>query len=236
MKLSIVQEELMETKNIGSFIQQIRKEKKLTQKQLADLINVSDKTISKWENGNSLPDTSILLLLCDALGISINELLSCQLISPEDYSKKAEENIMFLIEENQNARRRKCWFIILGLVLIVLALVLIAFTLAGFSFPINNYFDLPSMLFLVMIEAGLVFISGVRTREKVLRLISKTILPVGACVSLVAGIIVLGYLVSWENIEIIGPNMAVSFLSFLYALIVKIVVETRLVVLHKEKA
>ena len=79
----------MMTNDIGKFIQEIRKEKGLTQKELAELIGVSDKTISKWENGNSSPDTSMLMSLSEALEITVNELFSADKISPENYSIKA---------------------------------------------------------------------------------------------------------------------------------------------------
>ena len=95
----------MKVNSIGEFIQILRKEKGLTQKELAEIIGLSDKTISKWENGNSLPDTSMLLPLCKALDVSVNELLSCERIPPEDYSMKAEENIMALLQENQNNKK-----------------------------------------------------------------------------------------------------------------------------------
>ena len=88
----------MMTNDIGKFIQEIRKEKGLTQKELAELIGVSDKTISKWENGNSSPDTSMLMSLSEALEITVNELLSAEKISPENYSMKAEETIMTLMK------------------------------------------------------------------------------------------------------------------------------------------
>lgn len=66
----------MSQNKIGEFIQQSRKAKGLTQKDLGDRIGVSDKTISKWENGNSVPDTSILNELCASLDINVNELFS----------------------------------------------------------------------------------------------------------------------------------------------------------------
>ena len=75
----------MNNNAIGQFIQSTRKEKGLTQKQLAEQINVSDKTISKWENGFSTPDTTILLDLCNVLDISVNELVSGKKISPDEY-------------------------------------------------------------------------------------------------------------------------------------------------------
>ena len=66
----------MSQNNIGEFIQQSRKARGFTQKDLGDRIGVSDKTISKWENGNSIPDTSILNELCATLDINVNELLN----------------------------------------------------------------------------------------------------------------------------------------------------------------
>ena len=73
----------MSQNNIGEFIQQSRKARGFTQKDLGDRIGVSDKTISKWENGNSIPDTSILNELCATLDINVNELLSGEKLTPE---------------------------------------------------------------------------------------------------------------------------------------------------------
>ena len=81
-----MEEVFMSDNKIGSFIQLSRKEKGLTQKDLAEQIGVSDKTISKWENGNSVPDTAILNSLCEALDISVNELLSGEKLPVENYS------------------------------------------------------------------------------------------------------------------------------------------------------
>ena len=92
----------MSDNKIGSFIQLSRKEKGLTQKDLAEQIGVSDKTISKWENGNSVPDTAILNSLCEALDISVNELLSGEKLPVENYSMKAEENMMNLLKQNED--------------------------------------------------------------------------------------------------------------------------------------
>ena len=66
----------MDQIKIGKFIAEMRKEQNMTQKQLAELLNISDKTISKWECGKGMPDNSILLELCEALHINVNELLS----------------------------------------------------------------------------------------------------------------------------------------------------------------
>ena len=66
----------MDQIKIGRFIAKMRKEKPYTQRQLADMLGISDKTVSKWETGNGLPDVSLMMPLCDLLQISVNELLS----------------------------------------------------------------------------------------------------------------------------------------------------------------
>lgn len=93
----------------GKFIAEERKNKKLTQRQLADTLNISDKTISKWETGNGFPEISLLQPLCQALDISVNELLSGERLSEDEYKKKAEENMMDIMKEkteNKKSMRR----------------------------------------------------------------------------------------------------------------------------------
>ena len=88
----------MDQIKIGKFIAEERKEKKYTQRELADKLSISDKTISKWERGNGFPEVSLLLPLCNELDITVNELLSGERLQEMDYKKKAEENMMNLIE------------------------------------------------------------------------------------------------------------------------------------------
>ncbi len=86
---------------IGKFIAASRKAQGLTQRQLADKLGISDKTVSKWERGKGLPEVSLMLPLCASLDITVNDLLSGERVSSTDYQKKAEENMMDLIEENK---------------------------------------------------------------------------------------------------------------------------------------
>lgn len=81
---------------IGNFIAECRKEKGLTQQNLASKLFVSEKTVSKWECGKGFPDTSIMLDLCEILQISANELLSGRRLEKENYKKMAEENLLKL--------------------------------------------------------------------------------------------------------------------------------------------
>ena len=78
----------MAQENIGAFIQKMRRENEMTQKELADILHISDKTISKWETGKGMPDVSYMGDLCGALHISINELLSGEKLPPEEYPKR----------------------------------------------------------------------------------------------------------------------------------------------------
>ena len=80
----------MDQIKIGKFIAKTRKEKDMTQKQLADALLISDKTVSKWECGKGLPEVSLMLPLCEVLDISVNDLLTGERVSDLDYKKKAE--------------------------------------------------------------------------------------------------------------------------------------------------
>lgn len=73
---------------IGRFIAVSRKARNLTQRQLADKLGISDKTVSKWECGKGLPEVSLMLPLCASLGITVNDLLSGERVSGTNYQKK----------------------------------------------------------------------------------------------------------------------------------------------------
>ena len=96
----------MDQNKTGKFIAGERKRKALTQKQLAEMLGISDKTISKWERGGGFPEVSLLLPLCRELDITVNELLAGERVAEEDYKKKAEENMMNLVKEAQESRKK----------------------------------------------------------------------------------------------------------------------------------
>ena len=89
----------MDQIKIGRFIAACRKRANLTQLQLADKLGITDKAISKWERGITMPDTSIMLELCDILGISVNELLSGEKINMENSSQKNEQLLLDMAKE-----------------------------------------------------------------------------------------------------------------------------------------
>ena len=84
----------MDQEKIGKFISSCRKEADLTQAALADKLGITDRAVSKWETGKSLPDASIMIELCNILGITVNELLTGEHITMDDYKAKAEENLL----------------------------------------------------------------------------------------------------------------------------------------------
>lgn len=118
----------MDQMQIGRFIAQRRHLQQMTQRQLAEALGVSDKTVSKWECGKGLPEVSLMLPLCDALDITVNDLLSGTQVSQVDYQRKAEENMINLIQENQQNRERMALSVICGVITViaVCALIVIA--------------------------------------------------------------------------------------------------------------
>ena len=96
----------MDQMKIGKFISSLRREMNLTQRELAEKLSVSDKTVSKWECGNGLPEVSLMLPLCKVLGITVNELLSGERLESSDYKARAEENMTaLLLERTENKRK-----------------------------------------------------------------------------------------------------------------------------------
>lgn len=96
----------MDQIKIGKFISQCRKNKNLTQAQLAEKLNMTNRAISKWETGNGMPDSSIMLQLCNELDITVNELLSGEVLNMKNYDEKAEKNLLEMAkkEEEQNKK------------------------------------------------------------------------------------------------------------------------------------
>ena len=91
----------MDLSKIGSFIAECRKNKKITQEQLADKLCITNRAVSKWERGLSLPDASIMLELCAILDISVNELLNGEKIDMKDYKEKNETLLLELAKQEE---------------------------------------------------------------------------------------------------------------------------------------
>lgn len=118
---------------IGKFISECRREKNFTQENLAELLGVSNRTISKWENGKCMPDYSILPILCEKLDITINEFFSGERLEEKQYQKKLEENIIL----NMDALKKKLWKIIkmisFGIICFIVLFFIIIFVFLNIS-------------------------------------------------------------------------------------------------------
>lgn len=121
----------MDLKQTGQFIKELRKEKGLTQSQLAEKLMVSEKTISKWECGNGFPDTTLMLPLCSELGITANELLSAKKLDEKEYKAEAENNLVMLQAAKERSDKLSLateWIVgILSLLMILVPCFIAAF-------------------------------------------------------------------------------------------------------------
>ena len=91
----------MDQVKIGRFIAECRKKQSLTQMQLAEKLNITDRAVSKWENGKAMPDSSIMLELCDVLRISVNDLLCGEVVTMENYNKELENNLVEMVKQKE---------------------------------------------------------------------------------------------------------------------------------------
>ncbi len=144
----------MNQTKIGKFIAECRKQKNLTQMQLAEKLNITDKAISKWERGLSLPDSSIMLELCGILGITVNDLLSGEVISMDHYNKKLEKNLLEVIRQKEKADKQ-----LLSLEIFVGYMISIIFILLVF---VASFIQMASWLRITLIGIGLIlFATGI---------------------------------------------------------------------------
>ncbi len=119
----------MNQEKIGMFIAKCRKDKNLTQEQLAEKLGVSNKSISRWENGKTMPDYSILSDLCNILDFDVNEFLSCEKIKKEEIQVHTIENLDSILKEYYKMKKQKNIFKITAIILGGLLITFILFTL-----------------------------------------------------------------------------------------------------------
>ena len=144
----------MDAKKTGAFIAQLRKEKNMTQQELGEKLFVTNKTISRWENGNYMPDIETLQALSQEFNISINELLSGERLNESTYIDKAEENLKGILRTEIFSLEEKCLFFkqkwkrehelsrILSLV------ILLAIAILGIVYS-NMYLFVPAVLAII---------------------------------------------------------------------------------------
>lgn len=143
----------MDQIKIGKFINQCRKEKKLTQTELAEKLNITDRAISKWENGICLPDSGTMLALCEILNITINDLFSGEKVDMNDYYKKAEQNLLAMqkLKEEADKRLLRTETIILFLTIIIYITFVMIITFYDLSEKISTLILIPLTIFVFMI-------------------------------------------------------------------------------------
>lgn len=231
----------MDQIKIGKFIAEMRKEQNLTQIDLAEQLGISNKTISKWECGNGMPDYAVMESLCDILKINVNELLSGERLPSKDYNKKAEENMMSLIQESSE---KKIWprfesiTAILG-IMALFAIVLLMIMVSGGVAAIGNFIDIPSVVgvllpsFIVLIISDLwkdfwkAFRLGWGKQSMVDELqVKKSLLAVKTemwtlvlCGLIMSGVGLVEFLRRLSDPEMIGRLVAVAILSTFYGLL-----------------
>ena len=141
----------MDQIKVGRFIRELRIERGLKQREVADQLGVADKTVSKWECGNGLPEVTLMMPLCTILGISVNELLSGERLEGESYRDRAEENIVNIMKEYQVARKKHA----------LSNVVAIFGVFSGFAHIFTGAFiDMDSRLRVILILIGFVTMLG----------------------------------------------------------------------------
>lgn len=143
----------MDQIKIGKFINQCRKEKKLTQTELAEKLNITDRAISKWENGICLPDSWTMLALCEILNITINDLFSGEKVDMNDYYKKAEQNLLAMqkLKEEADKRLLRTETIITSLTLFIYITLVMIVIFNDLSEKLSALILIPLTIFVFMI-------------------------------------------------------------------------------------
>lgn len=138
----------MDLVKIGRFIAGCRKAQGLTQAQLAEMLGITDRAVSKWENGRSLPDSSIMLELCRILQISVNDLLCGEVVTVEQRNEQAEKNLLEMVRQKEESDRHlltaEIYIAVLG------TLIFLALVFAAAFAPLENW------LRAVLIVTGLI--------------------------------------------------------------------------------
>ena len=134
----------MDQVKIGKFIAGCRKQNNLTQMQLAEKLGITDRAVSKWERGKSLPDAAIMLDLCALLNITVNDLLSGEVISMDNQNKRTEELLLEMAKQKEESDKRLLFGEILVGVLCII--VMLALTVIASVCPMEEWLRITLIL------------------------------------------------------------------------------------------
>lgn len=247
----------MNQEKIGKFIALMRKEQNLTQRQLAEMLGITDKSVSKWETGRSMPDNALLLELCSILKISVNELLSGERLTQEEYDGYAEKNILYLMEKQEKQKKTNKWTALGVVILLVVLLSVIILSVGVYNIP--WFFDLQSLLLIVGISICVLLITGMfkdfvygfricyssnkkedREDKKdilraytAIRLVMITAILAGIFVAIISIVALLGKL---SDVMFWGERLIIVLMSILYSVVLNLLLlptSTKLYIMMK---
>ena len=186
----------MNQEKIGKFICKCRKNKNMTQQDLAEKLGVSDRTIGNWENGRNMPDLALFKPLCDELDITLNDLMSGEVVSKKEYQEKLEENIVNTINFTNKKIKDKNNFI--GLMLIIFGIFITISAMA--IFPSESSWGA-----IYSVIGAMASLIGVSKFTKKLSYIKRIICNFGYFIIFIAMLFVIDY------IGVININQAPRF-------------------------
>ena len=140
----------MDLNKIGKFIAECRKDKNFTQEQLAEKLYITDRAVSKWERGLSLPDADKMLELCDILDINVNELLNGEKIMKEDYNKKTEELLVELTKKGEEKDKKlfiNMWILVITNFIFYFGILLLGAITLGEGVPFGIITVISTIIF-----------------------------------------------------------------------------------------
>lgn len=227
----------------GRFMAEMRRQQNLTQRELAEKVGVSDKTVSKWETGRSMPDNAIMLDVCLILNISVNELLSGEKFPEENYIHKAEENMVELVKESEYHKQKGRWTIfgtIFSFLMLVVMCIFVILSTAGVK-ALTWFIDMPSVLIPLGITMFVLIASEsiwdfkqvflivygkkehseeqIKASWKAMKTVLFTIPLAGVFTFIVGVVAIIQHL---SDVTILGPNLAVAILSLFYCCVIEI--------------
>lgn len=138
----------MDQIKIGRFIKQKRKEKGMTQSKLAEKLGVTDRAISKWENGNCMPDSGIIADLCKILNVTINDLFSGEIVDMKDNEKKLEENLLEITKLKQDREKQ-----LMNLEIFIGILATMVFLICAF---VASFLNIENIYKILLVVLGLI--------------------------------------------------------------------------------